>query len=102
MLKAQNTANNGGVEKVPGRKMSEPEGLRFNSPGQRPGCWGPPTWSPEGAIQTFVSKGSRPFRASVLFVNPVPRASPWAREFEPFGLSKGALTLFQQLHATRF
>ena len=56
--------DNGGVVAHPGQAV-EPEGFKFEVPGQGPGTLGPTTWSPERAKQALVTKRSRPFRASV-------------------------------------
>ena len=66
----------------------KPEGLQYDSPGQRPG------WA--GQRRRLALKGRdkprgpnglwRPYRASRFRRHPAPRALPWAAVYEPFRL----------------
>lgn len=55
------------------------------SPGQRPGILTSSRFSAEGAIQTVAAELNRAFSTSNVF-GQLPRALPWARLNEAFGL----------------
>ncbi len=69
----------------PRRQAVEPKGLKFESPGQRPGSWGA---TPHRALKGRYKQVVAPFQGFGFFANPVPRASPWAGESQPFELDR--------------
>lgn len=92
ILEAEIRPLSSGIEPPSGRRVQslQPEGLGFISPGQRPGnAKSPASASPERAIQAVTFSLVSPFQGwQCVIVPQVPRALPWADEFEPFRLTE--------------